>query len=272
MLIVENLTAMRRRRQAARPMRRRRPIAILFALALTSPLWPGGAAAQSAVQSREYDQCIELAMREPEIGFERAIAWRDLGGGIAARHCVAVALYGLGQFSEAALRLERLAQDNANPELVVSLLGQAGNAWLMAGEFARAHATLSAGLELAPYNFELLVDRSLVYAAAENYWETVDDLNRALDISPDNAEALVFRASAYRYLDSLELAADDVNRALELRQDHVAAYLERGNIRRLSGNLDGARQDWLQAIKLAPNSQAAEAARRNLEKLDIRIE
>ncbi|MBR45417.1 MAG: hypothetical protein CMM31_02830 [Rhodospirillaceae bacterium] len=251
----------------------RQPARLLPPFVLALLIWPimapQEARAQSAVEEREYDQCIELAMREPEIGFERAIDWRDLGGGVAARHCVAVALYGLGQFSEAAIRLERLAQENADPSLRVSLLGQAGNAWLMAEEFERAHAALSAGLDLAPFNIDLLVDRSLVYAAAENYWDTVDDLNRALDIDPDNAEALVFRASAYRYLDSLELAEDDVNRALALRREHVAAYLERGNIRRLNGDKAGAREDWLEAIRLAPESPAATAARRNLEKLDI---
>ncbi len=271
MLIEENLTAMHRCRQAARLRRGRKLILILLAL-LTWPLWTTGAATQSTVQSREYDQCMELAMREPEIGFERAIAWRGLGGGIAARHCVAVALYGLGQFRESARRLERLVQEKVNPQLRISLLGQAGNAWLMAGEMGRAHAALSAGLELAPFNRDLLIDRSLVYAAAKNYWETVDDLNRALEVDPDNADALVFRASAYRYLDSLELAADDVNRALDLRRDHVAAFLERGNIRRLSGNPAGARQDWLHAIMLAPNSPAAQSARRNLQRLDIKSE
>ncbi len=241
----------------------------LYLILLVLVLWHSEAPAQSTVEAREYDQCIELAIRKPELGFERAIAWRDLGGGVAARHCVAVALYGLGQFREAALRLERLAQENADQDLRVSLFGQAGNAWLMGEELERAHAALTAGLELAPLNFDLLVDRSLVYAAARNYWDTVDDLNRALDIDPDNAEALVFRASAYRYLDSLELAEDDVNRALALRSDHLAAYLERGNIRRLNGDKDQSRKDWLEVIRLAPNSQAAEAARRNLEKLDI---
>jgi len=232
-------------------------------------VWHSKVPAQSAIEAREYDQCIELAMLEPELGFGRAVAWRDLGGGVAARHCVAVALYGLGQFREAALRLERLAQENTDPDIRVSLLGQAGNAWLMGEELERAYGTLTAGLELAPLNLDLLIDRSLVYAAASNYWETVDDLNRALDIDPDNVEALVFRASAYRYLDSLELAEDDVDRALALRSEHVAAYLERGNIRRLNGEKDEARKDWLEVIHLAPNSPAAEAARRNLEKLDI---
>ena len=271
MLTDENLIALHRRRQAARSMRRAKLVLMVLGL-LAGPLWPVATVAQSAVQSREYDQCIELAMREPDAGFERAIAWRDLDGGVAARHCVAVALYGLGQFHESALRLERLVQENVNPGLQVSLLSQAGNAWLMAEEYERAHAALSVGLELAPDHLDLLIDRSLVYAAAENYWDTVDDLNRALDIDPDNADALVFRASAYRYLDSLDLAADDVNRALGFKPDHVAAYLERGIIRRLSNDPNGARKDWLHTIKLAPDSPAAEAARRNLEKLDIRAE
>jgi tetratricopeptide (TPR) repeat protein len=250
-----------------------RPLLIMTFLALLlSPLQSESAAAQRVVQGREYDLCIELAMREPEIGFERAMAWRDLGGGIAARHCVAVALYGLGHFGESALRLERLVQENGDADLRISLLGQAGNAWLMAGEMERANAALSAGLELAPDNLDLLIDRSLVLAAAKNYWETVDDLNHALEIDPTNSDALVFRASAYRYLDNLDLASDDVDRALELKGSHVAAYLERGNIRRLQGDSAGARKDWLQAIKLVPTYPAAEAARRNLERMDIKVE
>jgi tetratricopeptide (TPR) repeat protein len=250
-----------------------RPILFLILPALVLwPLVPKSALAQSVVQEREYDQCIETAMRQPDIGYERALAWRDLGGGIAARHCVAVALYGLGHFSEAAQRLERLVQENEEAGLRVSLLSQAGNAWLMAGELERASATLSAGLVVAPKNIDLLIDRSLVFATKKKYWESVDDLNRALDIDPNNIDALIFRASAYRYLESLDLAADDANRVLELHDDHIAAYLERGNIRRLRGDDDGAREDWLQVLKRAPDSPAAGAARRNLEKMEIRAE
>ena len=268
LLTDENLTALHSSRQAAPPKRRGKLVLIVLAMLF----WPVAATAQNVVQSREYGQCIELAIREPGAGFERAIAWRDLGGGAPARHCVTVALYGLGQFHESALRLDDLAQANVNPELQISLLSQAGNAWLMAEEYERAHATLSAGIKLAPDHLDLLIDRSLVYAATNNYWESVEDLNRALYIDPNNADALAFRASAYRYLDNLDLAANDVNRALSLKPDHVAAILERGIIRRLSNNLNGARKDWLHTIKLAPDSPAAEAARRNLERLDIKAE
>lgn len=250
-----------------------RPILFFISVMLLFwPLVPKSAQAQSAVQGREYGLCIETAMRQPDVGYERALAWRDLGGGIAARHCVAVALYGLRHFSEAAQRLELLVQESEEAGLRASLLSQAGNAWLMAGELERASAVLSAGLVVAPKNIDLLIDRSLVFATKKKYWESVDDLNRALDIDPNNIDALILRASTYRYLESLDLAADDANRVLELRNDHIAAFLERGNIRRLQGDDSGAREDWLQVLKREPDSFAAEAAQKNLERMKIRAE
>ena len=70
---------------------------------------------------------------------------------------------------ESTLRLEHLAQENVNPGLQISLLSQAGNAWLRAKEYERAHAALSADLKLASDHLDLLIDRILVYATAMNY-------------------------------------------------------------------------------------------------------
>ena len=54
---------------------------------------------------------------------------------MAARPFVTVALYVFSQFLESVLRLKRLAQENVNPELQITLLNQAGNAWLMAEKY-----------------------------------------------------------------------------------------------------------------------------------------
>lgn len=247
--------------------------AVLIAAPLITLASPA-LAQDSFAPSREYDACIAMAMQEPEYAFERAIAWRDLGGGEAAEHCVAVALYGLGHFGEAAMRLEDLASGplGGNDMLRVALLGQAGNAWMMTGENERAYAALTTGLEIEPENVELLIDRSLARAELDDMWGAVDDLNMVLDIEPRHVNALVFRASAYRYLGSLELAADDANRALAMNPDHVAAYLERGNVRRLQGDDVGARDDWIAVLRRAPQSPAAEAARHNLERLDVDVD
>ena len=65
----------------------------------------------AAERAKRYGECMATARRRPQDGFEDAIAWRAEGGGTAADHCAAVALIGLEQYSEAANRLERLAQD-----------------------------------------------------------------------------------------------------------------------------------------------------------------
>ncbi len=235
----------------------------------SAPAW-----ASDAAQSLEYDACMKAAIEDPEVGFDRATTWRELGGGEPAQHCAAVALYGLGHFGEAATRFERLANADAiaDSALRASLLGQAGNAWLMAERAERAHAALSAAIALAPEDPELYIDRALALAAAENFWPALDDLDRALDLRPDDPNALVFRASTYRYLDSLELAAEDVNRALAIAPEHADALLERGILRRLAGDDAGARADWVAVLAIDPDGATAEAARRNLERMDVRTE
>jgi tetratricopeptide (TPR) repeat protein len=264
---------MGRGRQAIETAPTRRGAAALCALCLLFGVaWP--AAAQDPAQLREYDACMEEAMNDPELGFERASGWAKLGGGDPAHHCAAIALYALGHFEESATRLERLAESPrlAEPSLRAPLLSQAGNAWLMAGNPGRSHAALSVALEILPDDPDLLIDRSLALAAAKNYWPAVDDLDRVLDGNPENVYALTLRASAYRYLDQLELARDDAERALALDPENVSALLERGNIRRLQGDGDGARDDWIALLQLEPDGPVSEAARHNLERLDLRVD
>jgi tetratricopeptide (TPR) repeat protein len=228
----------------------------------------------SEVGSTRYDACVKDALNKPSLGFERAIAWRDEGGGSPARHCVAVALYALGDYAEAAKRLEELAQEAAplTKALRRALLGQAGEAWMAENDYARAKAVFDAALRLAPDDVDLLLQRSLALAWAENYFEALDDLNRIIELEPDHADALAFRATAYRYVGSLELAADDVERALKVVPDHLGALLERGILVQLKGDATSARADWMKVIGLAPESPAADAARGNLERLDVRTE
>lgn len=232
------------------------------------------AGAEDVVQALEYQRCMTLAKEDPDLGFESAMTWRDMGGGDPASHCAAVALYELGHFGEAALRFERLGQTTArdDPALRAALLGQAGSAWLLAEDYPRAHAALSRALALTPNDTELLIDRSLALASAENYAQALTDLNDVLAAAPDHVEALVFRASAYRYLEKPDLALADVERALVLQPGNGAALLERGNLRRLQGDDEGARTDWLAIVRDMPDAAEAEAARGNLERMDVNTE
>ncbi len=251
------------------------PAALALALALAPPsAAPARAQDGAAEQERAYQDCMILARAAPADGLESALAWAALGGGDGARHCAAVALIGLGQYREAARRLERLAADlrSGNAALSLDVLVQAGQAWVLAGDATRAHAVQSAALAIDPDNVELLLDRGLTLATAKNYWGAVDDFSRALELAPARPDLLTLRASAYRYLDALDLARDDIARALTRAPNSPDALLERGLLRRLAGDSAGARDDWLRVIGLAEGTPLADTARANLAKLDLKVE
>lgn len=245
----------------------------LFAIVVGSPALAQTRYADMPV-AQAYQSCMALARSKPTQGFEAAIAWRDEGGGPAARHCTAIALVGLGQLEEAAQRLEALAQNMSGfgaPERA-SVLGQAGQVWLRLGDGTRAYAALSAGLDLDGSNAGLWTGRGVVLARAGEYWEAIDNFNQALDRDSNSVDTLVYRAAVYRLLGTPDLAADDVARALALDPSNPEALTELGTVRLATGDRDGARQAWLAAINAAPRSPAAETARAALEQLDVKTE
>lgn len=253
--------------------------ALLAALAAA----PAGAASKPAKKpapassdlkfdsAKEYGACMTLARTKPGDGFESALAWQSRGGGEAAEHCAAVALIEAGETAEGAKRMEALGTKLAGrqPALAAEILAQAGQAWLIAGDSKRAYAVQTAALKLAPKDVDLLVDRAVTLGQAKNYWEAIDDLNRAHDLAPNRADVLVYRGSAYRFVDSPELAIQDLDEAIQLNDRNAEAFLERGILRRLANDNDGARSDWMRAVTLAPGTPTADAAQKDLEMLDL---
>lgn len=213
--------------------------------------------------ARAYQSCMALARAKPAEGFEAAITWRDEGGGPASRHCTATALVGLGQYEEAAQRLEALAQNmkGFGARERASVLEQAGQVWLRLGDGTRAYAVLSTALSLEDSNARLWIRRGEALARSGEYWEAIDDFGQALDRDSRSLDALVFRSAAYRLLGVADLAADDIARALTLDPNNPEALTELGMVRKVSGDHNGARQAWLAAIDAAPGSPAADAAR-----------
>lgn len=221
-----------------------------------------------------YKACFDRVDDNPAEAFEQAMIWRDQGGGNLALHCVAAALLALGQPSVAADRLEQLALTARNAPIAVRarLLSQAGQCWLAARLPDRANAALTIALDVAPELPDLWVDRAVTLAAARNYWEAIDDLNRALELQPRYGIALALRAAAYRFVDSLDLAMEDAEEAVRQAPGLPEAYLERGILRRLRGNVAGARADWLRVLVLEPEGDAGETARANIERMELRLD
>lgn len=251
-------------------------IALLFALdaAAQATRKPAPRLNLEAADARAYDSCLAAARKEPAKAYEDAQVWRVRGGGDAARHCAAVAMLEWGEPRTAAQLFERLALDMRfrPPELRAEVLAQAARAWLAGGEWERANAAATTAIELAPRNPELWIDRAEALAAAQNYWEAIDDLNRALELDPKRADALVFRAAAYRFVDAPELAFEDAERAVAANPKLADAWLERGILHRQRGDLAKARRDWLEVLVLDAEGPAGDAARAQIERLELKLD
>lgn len=83
-------------------------VALVFCSAAASV---GHGQSADLAQSKRYAKCMALARGDPDIGHKVAQAWRAGGGGMAARHCTAVSLLGLGHYAQAAGLLHTLAND-----------------------------------------------------------------------------------------------------------------------------------------------------------------
>ncbi len=213
----------------------------------------------------EYDQCLSMLRNDPEGAAAFADAWEATGGGEGAKHCAALALLGVGEPEQAARRLEDLANRSRGTAAArAAVLGQAGQAWLMAGEAGNALAATTMALTLAPDDTDLLVDRSVALGTLSRFADALQDLDRVVQLDPDRAEAHVYRAAALRHLDRVPEAEQAVARALTLTPDNAEALLERGIIRQLRGDTTGAKADWERAIELAPDSATADLAQQNL--------
>ena len=200
-----------------------------------------GAAGRCASGPPRSAEADAAALRKlHEAGPGRAGSGPQAGAGLAGKrrrapadHCLAVALIGLRQYKDAAARLEALGQAmvRAPESLRAAVFDQAAQAWMLAGDPARAYAAAGLALQLRPDDPELLLDRAEAAGAAGWYDKAVPDLDRVLKADPSRVDALIYRAAANRALDRLDPAFDDISQALKLAPDSVPALLERGNIR-----------------------------------------
>ncbi|MSO91611.1 MAG: tetratricopeptide repeat protein [Acetobacteraceae bacterium] len=216
-------------------------------------------------QGAEYERCLRMVPGDPAGANALAYAWEATGGGDGATHCQAAAQLALGNTETGARILENLAKASKAAALTRAFVfGQATQAWLMAGDAARAYGTATMALALAPDDIDLLIDRSIAAATMARYLDAIDDLNLVLSRDQWRTDALVFRAAAWRHEGQIGLANDDVNRALAVDPGFPEAMLERGILHQRRGDLDGARADWQRAIELAPDTAIADLAQQNL--------
>ena len=214
-----------------------------------------------------YDRCLELVKRDPAKASTEAGAWAVATGETAALHCEALALTALKRYPEAAQKLEGAAASGVLPPLHAELLDQAGNAWLLAGDPAKAEAAFTSALSFDPKNEDILSDRARERGAAKNWTGALADLTGVLALDPDRADIYVLRASALHAQGKLSEARADIVHALDIYPDYPEALVERGTMRLEAGDRAGARADWQLAAREAPDSDAGITARARLAEL-----
>jgi tetratricopeptide (TPR) repeat protein len=234
---------------------------LIFAMAAL----PVGAAETGA---GHYRRCLADSNANPALALGDAEAWSKSGGGVPAEHCAALALVNLKRYAEAGNRLDKIAGGGAklDASFRVALFDQAGNAWLLAGDGARAVQSFSGALALSAVDADLFADLARAQAMRRDWPEVVLDLNAALQLAPRRADLLVLRASARRALKSYREAGGDIDAALKLKPGDGDALVERGLLRRQLGDIGGARRDFQAALKGGTGAAAAQA-KENLEDL-----
>lgn len=222
---------------------------------------------QSPDHLRLYNECMDLARAEPLKALPVAEKWHANGGGLAARHCVATAMYGAGRYIQAAAQFEAIARDMGmdRPGLRAELWAQAGQAFMEAGLPEKAAEVQSKALELKSNDPDLWVDRALSFAALKTWPRAISDLDRALALRPNDVETLVLRAAAWRNAGSPSRALEDANRALKVAPGHSEALLERGFANLARSDRASANSDFSAVLRLVPpGSSAARGAEAGL--------
>ena len=216
-----------------------------------------------------YRSCLAAADSDPKTALNEALKWANAGGGLPAQHCAALALVGVGRYGEAASRLDALARAKNVPGVAfrATLFDQAGNAWLLDGNGAKAITSLTSALALSGGDPDLFADLARAQAMRKNWREADMNLTQALQMDPGRPDLLVLRASARRALGELKPAWADLNKALALRPGDGNALLERGLLRKQVGDMGGARRDFQAALKAARSTATQDAARENLDAL-----
>jgi tetratricopeptide (TPR) repeat protein len=230
-----------------------KPAIFVALLALTAP---------AVAEDMTYSECVAMVDRSPQAAEHKAVAWQTHGGGGAAMHCRALALYALKRYDEAARVLDALGRNRDVPDDdKAALFDQAGSAWLLAGKPKEAVQSYSAALADKPNDLSLLADRARARGLLKDWRGADADLSAALLQDQNRADLLVLRASARWAVGRKADAASDIVRSLEVYPDYPPALVERGRMKYSAGDYAGARKDWQKAAATGQGQTAADAKR-----------
>lgn len=254
-------------------MRALLPILLTTPVLLLAPLLlltTAAAPARPPLEAQRYRECLTLARSDPAQAIDKATQWRGAGGGVPARHCLALAQGQKGDFAGAATTLVGAAQaaEAENDPHAADLWGQAGNAAMLAKQNSAAITDFASGIAVAgsePTRLAaLLTDRSRALVDADRTAEAKADLTRATSLDPSATVGWLLLATLDRRLKDLPAAERAILEAAKREPNDPDIALEAGNIAGAQGHMDLARTEWKKVVAGAPGSEAAAAATKSL--------
>ncbi len=244
-------------------------------------LVPQAFAQDEILNSKKYQHCLSRVESDNADGLAFARKWYIEGGGVAAQHCQALALYELDDFKQAALLFETIIDHLISGEgvnefayknrelLKVQIHNLAGLAWKSAGELDKAYNSYSEGIiDLPPKSvlaYDLYVQRGLIQMERDDAKNAVEDFNHVLALNSNKIEGFLYRAIAFRKLNKHLEARLDLNEALALDPKDPEVLFESGINYRMQKKDEKALTQWQKLIKLYPKSHWQRLAQQNID-------
>lgn len=234
-----------------------------------------------SAQSIKYQNCINQVKEDATEALSSAQKWYIDGGGVAAQHCEALALYEQENFDAAALLFDTIVDKLSTGESVsdfafknrdllkIQLNYLAGIAWQSAGKLEKAYNSLSASIigldSSSPYAYDVFIERGLVQIERADFLSAVEDFTRALEINSERFDAFLYRAEAYRKSKQYLKSRLDLNEGLTLKPNNPDLLFESGINYRLQRNDEKAVIEWEKLIEKYPNTHWQELAEENIK-------
>lgn len=223
-------------------------------------------ATASAGDAARFQSCAALVKSQPENGVASANDWLLKGGGLLARQCLGLGYTALQRWAPAAAAFEQAARDaeTRRDGRAADFWVQSGNAWLAAGDGAKAKAAfdaaLAAGSLAAELRGEVHLDRARASVQVGDLAAARADMDRGLELVPGDPFAWYLSSALALREDDLARAREHSAKAVALAPDDADVLLHAGNVARAGGEAEAAKGFYTRAAAAAPGSVAAKSA------------
>ncbi len=224
------------------------------------------AAATQAISVTSPEACAALAKSAPDKAIEAANSWRVAGGGLSARHCLGLAYAAAERWAPAATAFEQAAAEaeTARDGRRGDFWAQAGNAWLAAGDPAKAKRALDSALVAGggpnELRGEVHLDRARAAVALGDMAGARSDIDQALKLVPADPFAWLLSSALALKEEKVARAQADIAKASQLAPGDPDVLLQAGTVAGITGEVDEARVLYAKAAQAGPDTAAGKAA------------